>query len=495
MSTPSKPVLRAPPVGVFKPDAIRDVAESIGLHTLPEGVAAALASDVEYRIHQIVQQLDLCGTRGEPTLTTSDIDNALRMLNPPFHAPFRRAPLPIPGGHAPVYFVEDTEVDFDRALHEEKVFLPKPVSWTAHWLAIEGVQPLVPENPPPAKNATTAGGTSTSAVPVTQPRTTKGGPAAGKKPQAKTVLSRELQLYYSRLTTSLTGQGANDDKRAAALASLRSDAGLQALLPFLVRWAGERVQHALKANEPDALQLQVALDVLGAVLANPGLFVEPYLHQMLPPLLSLLLTSTLPATEASLLRTQAAQTMSRVITAHGTTYPTLGPRVTKTLLVALLGSGKSSGAREGAVRGLTCLGREAVRMGLFDANGLRLLADEHASDTNVVEATLDALRAIHPSSANTSNPYTPPVDSPDAPFLREVLGEPFASRVLQDPEWSAGLAKELRPDNLKDDISMSGLMDSGALESALASLRDTAGGQKEIEEFEMVDADSMEQIA
>jgi transcription initiation factor TFIID subunit 6 len=31
---------------------------------------------------------------------------------------------------------------------EEKITLPKGVSWTAHWLAVQGVQPLIPENPP-----------------------------------------------------------------------------------------------------------------------------------------------------------------------------------------------------------------------------------------------------------------------------------------------------------------------------------------------------------
>jgi len=417
------------------------------------------------------------------TLTTGDIDNALRVLNveplyghhSAVHAPFRRAHVMVPG-QAPVYFVEDAEVDFDRALHEEKVFLPKPVSWTAHWLAIEGVQPLVPENPPPAKGVATS-----TAAPA---RPTKAGPAAGKKAQAKTVLSRELQLYYTRLTTSLLGASSNDDKRAAALASLRADAGLQALLPFLVRWAGERVQNTLKAAEPDAVQLQVALDVLGAMLANPGLFVEPYLHQMLPPLLSILLTATLPA-GGSQLRTQAAQTVARVITAHGTTYPTLGPRITKTLLVALLANGKTAGAREGAVRGLTCLGREAVRMGLFDARGIALCTPDSPS---TVAAVLDALRALYPSS-KAAAPQTPPLDSADAPFLRERLGEPYASHVLQDAEWATGLAKELRTE-----ADRGALAESGALEGAFAEMERVAATGGGGDEFEMVEVDGMEQI-
>src|SRR5882757_10683572 len=91
------------------------------------------------------------------TITTLDIDQALRVLNieplyghNPHNPPvFRRAlPFPNAANVGAVYFVDDEEIDFDRVLREEKITLPKGVSWTAHWLAVEGVQPLIPENPP-----------------------------------------------------------------------------------------------------------------------------------------------------------------------------------------------------------------------------------------------------------------------------------------------------------------------------------------------------------
>ena len=90
-------------------------------------------------------------------MTASDIDNALRVLNieplyghTPYNpATFRRAlPFAQSTSAGPVYFVEDEEIDFDRVLREEKITLPKGVSWTAHWLAVEGVQPLIEQNPP-----------------------------------------------------------------------------------------------------------------------------------------------------------------------------------------------------------------------------------------------------------------------------------------------------------------------------------------------------------
>jgi transcription initiation factor TFIID subunit 6 len=251
------------------------------------------------------------------TLTSSDIDLALRTLNiePLYgHLPFSQSsyrkaiPFPQisqpgssqPGAAGPVYFVEDEEIDFERVMREEKVMLPKGVSWTAHWLAVEGVQPLIPENPPavPREEPTATGeakvnGTSTSVPAATGAAglLPGGGQKHGALPNAssaqsanlvKQVLSRELQLYYTRLTSSLLPPSHTPDyttKKTAALASLRHDAGLQALLPYLVRWVGEGVAGVLKTgkqDDGDGKVLEVLMDVVSALLENKTLFVEPY---------------------------------------------------------------------------------------------------------------------------------------------------------------------------------------------------------------------------
>jgi len=253
-------------------------------------------------------------------MTTADIDQALRVLNiePLYgHSPynptiFRRAlPFPQATTAGPVYFPEDEEIDFDRVLREEKIALPKGVSWTAHWLAVEGVQPLIPENPPAIPRDTDGdhaakgellklnavsplvngaptllpGGTTAAAAAVGAKKPTAVGPGApaagGQQNQqvVKQVLSRELQLYYARLTSSLLPPSSDFTKRTAALASLRNDAGLQALLPYLVRWVGEGVVGALKEDvqaESEGKVLEVLLDVTSAIMDNNSLFVEPY---------------------------------------------------------------------------------------------------------------------------------------------------------------------------------------------------------------------------
>ena len=242
------------------------------------------------------------------TMTTSDIDHALRVLNieplyghSPHNPPtFKRAlPFPQTPTAGPVYFVEDEEIDFDRVLREEKIALPKGVNWTAHWLAVEGVQPLIPENPPaipkdPDQEQTKSPiRTNGNGLPLTPASPNR--PAAKKQHQqqqqqqqqqqlVKQVLSRELQLYYTRLTASLLPPSSDFSKRTAALASLRNDAGLQALLPYLIRWVGEGVVGALKEgvqSENDGRVLEVLLDVISAILDNNTLFVEPYVRLLL----------------------------------------------------------------------------------------------------------------------------------------------------------------------------------------------------------------------
>jgi transcription initiation factor TFIID subunit 6 len=67
----------------------------------------------------------------------------------------------------------------------------------------------------------------------------------------------------------------------AALASLCADAGLQALMPYLVRCVGEGVVGALREGaqaSADGRALEVLLDFIAALLDNPPLFFEPYVR-------------------------------------------------------------------------------------------------------------------------------------------------------------------------------------------------------------------------
>ena len=100
----------------------------------------------------------------------------------------------------------------------------------------------------------------------------------------KQTLSRELNLYYARLTSSLHPQTSDQSKRTAALASLRHDAGLSPLLPYLAQWVSEGVVSTLRSGsqtENDGKMLEVFLDVISALLDNQTLGVEPFVSRSL----------------------------------------------------------------------------------------------------------------------------------------------------------------------------------------------------------------------
>jgi transcription initiation factor TFIID subunit 6 len=160
---------------------------------------------------------------------------------------------------------------------------------------------------------------------------------------------------------------------------------------------------------------------------------------MLPSLLSTLLTSTLPGTHSKHLRVLSAQTMSRIITQYSTTYPSLAPRVVKTLLLALLSPGKSLGTREGAIRGLMGVGDEAIRKGLVESGGIKLIGEEAPLSnqspvaTELRAALSEAIAILAPES---SEPQMLDHENPDdvalVDELKNVLGVHYGPIFLAD---------------------------------------------------------------
>src|SRR5882757_5326765 len=53
------------------------------------------------------------------------------------------------GGGRELHFVDEKEVDIADVVGASIPKVPAETSIRSHWLAIEGVQPAIPENPPP----------------------------------------------------------------------------------------------------------------------------------------------------------------------------------------------------------------------------------------------------------------------------------------------------------------------------------------------------------
>ncbi|PWN39956.1 hypothetical protein IE81DRAFT_326004 [Ceraceosorus guamensis] len=319
----------------------------------------------------------------------------------------------------PQYVLDDPEISLEdiSSLIRRQAPLQRSqgVGWAAHWLAVEGVQPDIPQNPDRGKtghlpleedaktfnahhqqsgsNGTAAVngvGRALGAVGPSTLASASGSTLAGSssaaatlsapqvRPLIKHVLSRELQLYFTRLTDAIMSSplpaaldgasgsaqdepasSAGDDAvdnptRSAALSSLAGDAGLAQLLPYLIQWIGERIVDLVSASSETSgdaqRQIQSAqqsateaegrqvecqralvaiLGAIEAVLRNSTLLLEPYLHQLLPSILSVLLTSLLPS--CLLLRARAASLLRLLLTNYNKSYPSLKPRLIRTL--------------------------------------------------------------------------------------------------------------------------------------------------------------------
>ena len=140
-----------------------------------------------------------------------------------------------------------------------------------HWLAVNGVQPQVPENPSVGSDAL-------------------------DEAVAPAALSREQQLVYLRTVRALEA-GPGGALTAALLDSLATDPGMQALLPHIALFVYSKVRGANRS--PDALSRCVR--AIGCLVLNPHCHLEHQLQQLLPALLTcgLARRSTLSSSSSS----------------------------------------------------------------------------------------------------------------------------------------------------------------------------------------------------
>lgn len=376
---------------VWNPENIRDVAESIGLGSLSGEVVDHLTRDVEFRIAQILDEaLKSMRHSKRTTLFTQDITRALRVLDiEPLYGyestralKFGEASI---GPGQPLYYLEDEEVDFEKLINAPLPKVPREICFTAHWLAVEGVQPTIPQNPTSADAARTADLLPKGLGANPHLAATAGADNLAVKPLVKHIISKELQLYFEHVCAAALDEH-NEPYRVGALSSLRTDPGIHQLIPYFVQFVAEKVTHNLKS----LFTLTQTLLMLAALLDNPHLHLEPYIASLVPPVLTCLVgkrlgpgpdTSSDASTTIQETRQQQrgsnlpahyavrdlAASLLRVIgrPKHTTGTPTLKPRLARTLLKHLLstGPGQPLGPCYGALLGLTGIaGVEGVRV-------------------------------------------------------------------------------------------------------------------------------------
>lgn len=322
--------------------------DSVGVG-MNEGVAEALAPDAECRLREILETARKLARHGKRSrMAESDINGALRLrrAEPIYGAGSVRGVAEAEGG---IHAILDEEVDLS---HEARgASLPKPPAETnvvAHWLAVEGVQPAVPENPrqagPPSSNQELEEGSSVGVA--------GGGEARGPVGHA---LPRELRIFGERIGAAIGGE-AGERGLMAALEALERDTGMGQLAPYLARLVGRHVQGAAK----DLRACERALAACRALANNPSVDLAPHLHALMPPLITCAVAKTELPAGGERAREEAARTLTALVRRYEQRHPSVRPRASKALARALLQPTRPPASSFGACLALQSLGPRAV---------------------------------------------------------------------------------------------------------------------------------------
>lgn len=364
--------------GHFGIDSIKMIAESIGIANLPDETSRFLAEDITLKVKSLLQEAEkYAGHAKRRRVTTNDIDYALKnknieplygFYNPDF-VPFRFAS----GGGRELYFTEEKEVDLGEVIASNAIpKLPQDVAIKAHWLSIDGVQPAIPENPPPvSKDQQRMESVDPSAALKKQPT----GPnqkklEQQKKKQVEMVrvkqfatheLSVEQQLYYKEITEACVGS--DESRRSEALSSLAYDSGLHQMLPRLCTFISEGVKVNVVQN--NLALLIYLMRMVKALLDNQSLYLEKYLHELTPTVATCIVSKQLcmrPEVDNHwALRDFASRLLAQICKNFNTSTNNIQTRVTRMLSGALDNDKLPLSSHYGALSGLCELGAEVQR--------------------------------------------------------------------------------------------------------------------------------------
>lgn len=323
---------------------LQQVAASYRVPPLRPGVVKTLLPSVEYRLRVIVQDASKFMRRGKrDKMSVEDINLSLSRHN-------LESLYGLSGGST-AFQKELGNTGDGRQANESALGLgivslgemakgplpklPLLPELTSHWLAIDGVQPTIPENPSILVNL--------------------GAHDLGDQPQ----LSKEMCQFYYRVTNILSTAETGDRSLRAVLIALGNDNGLQELLPHFSLY----IQKEIKANTKSLRKLKSLISAVEAIWSNPFLHVEFHLQQMLPAVFTCIVASRLgqsPTEDHWSLRSHAAIVIAKVCSKFSSLFPDLQARICKTYIDALQ-SDKSLPSVYGGLVGLSSLGQRVVR--------------------------------------------------------------------------------------------------------------------------------------
>lgn len=382
----------------FSIGSIKLLIESAEIGPLTDEAALYMSNQVTQKLRQVIKEAEkFCFHSKRRQLYTKDVDYALKALGiPPILGfscndiiPFRFA---TGGGHK-IFYRDDKEIELADVIARVNIpKLPQEVSIESHWLAIDGIQPAIPENPPPLNrdeqrlecvdpleslsnrahllnvrnnqystlgNTTFIGGVEIGPDgrrthldingrfdPTNRTKTNFSGLANTNvlKKHIETVqvkqlatheLSVEQQLYYKEITEACVGS--IEQKRCHALNSLSHDPGLHQMLPRLCTFISEGVKVNVVHN--NLALLIYLMRMVKALLENQTLYLEKYLHELCPTVITCIVSKQIcnrPEQDNHYaLRDFASKLLASICKTYNTSTNCLQTRITRLLCRAL----------------------------------------------------------------------------------------------------------------------------------------------------------------
>ncbi|CAH8866737.1 unnamed protein product [Trichobilharzia szidati] len=358
-------------------------ADMCGVSDLSQSAANLLQKNLNHiarlLVHQILRVMEQ-SRRDSPQASDIDLASVLIGLENPFGTstanflPVRtggRTASSGPGGK--VFFIRpDKEIDVKALILREPAGVVYDVSLVAHWLSVNGKQPTSPQNPPPdflsrmallnnsfgsnKQNDKRMGVDSDNndgdALNEKQSKTSSQNnrekidtastsPSHPRKVLALSVerrpheISQEVMIYFREITEACVG--ANETRRHEALENATLDPGLQPLLPHLMTFITEGVR--INVTNHNLAILIYLMRLVKALIDNPHISLEPYLHLLVPTVITCVLNRQLcakPLTDNHwALRDFAAKQLITLCNRHNTSSNELHSRVTRELSRAL----------------------------------------------------------------------------------------------------------------------------------------------------------------
>ncbi|KAI8479903.1 histone H3 acetylation [Branchiostoma belcheri] len=333
-------------------ESVKAHAESIGISEVSDDVAAMVAEDACYRLREVMQaSCQFMRHAKRKRLTAEDFNRALRWGNvEPMYG--HNSPDPMvfrPTKDAELYFYEDKEINLTEFAMETILprnpgkQLSKLSGWWSRVVTKEQVESHI----------------ST----LTDPQADLG---VEDYYRSSPALSEELVQYYDQVTRAILG--GNEQLIKTALADLRTNSRVSALLPYFVYLVGE-----VKSISHDLEALTRLLQTAQALIQNPHLYLGPYLKQLVASVMYCILeplaASINPLNDHWALRDYAARLLAQICRSGCMSVEGLQKQLLLALQKVLVDPARPLCSHYGAVVGLTALGSKAVEDVLYPQLG------------------------------------------------------------------------------------------------------------------------------